>query len=113
MTRALAIILALFASPALATDYELHATSQALMMAGLYSIGMAVGPNALSAIPRSTTVTKAGDIFAVSCYGTKKIGGVAQSGYYCILRWEGPDPLPTIPNVTAIPIPANSNLFFF
>ena len=38
---------------------------------------------------------------------------VAQSGSYCILRWEGPDAVPAISGVTVVPLPANTNAVFF
>lgn len=123
LMKKIALILALIASPALATDYEVSASSYALIQSGLFAKGFAVGPNALSSVPKATSRDGSGDQYSICCYGTKYLptgatttneNGIsvpvmaAQTGSFCIFRWLGPNAVPTIPGVTLIPIPANS-----
>ena len=194
--KRLAFIFCLFATPALATDYEISASSLATLQLALFTMGFTVGPNAVSANTEVTTFDGLGDTSTIHCYGSKfvptpftpttygpyvtatgnltlafasapgatvgtivtlsgftgaNIGlngtwpvasslnggltlgittksglgtltltgsaatltyGVQQAGSFCIWRWTGPNPAPTISGVTVTPIPANTNAGF-
>ena len=71
MRKILTLILALIASPALAADYEISASSYATIQSGLFAIGFAVGPNAVSSVPNATALDGKGDQYSLSCYGAK------------------------------------------
>jgi hypothetical protein len=69
--RKLILALAFISSPALATDYEISASSVAALQLALFQAGFTVGSNAVNANTEVTTTDGKGDTASLHCYWNK------------------------------------------
>jgi hypothetical protein len=92
------------------SDWEIRATSKQLMDSAVKALGFTVGDG-------WTDVVSPAVRYCINIYGQKTVGGVTQTGYYAVLRWESATPFPptgyNLPaGVTVVPLPANSPVTF-